>query len=392
MAFSPAVEAFLKKNNKAEDPLDVFLRVLLRDKKKAFKFIELLMDDKLSQNDNAVAIEESFKTREDFLLWYYNYYMDFYPLWFRYKWDKGDIEDCVKMLPTITPWAFEDKSPTKDIGEIPKDFGTKEDFLNLIDKLVESQAVTDFRRIKDMEVHEPDSLLSDKQKNQKRNVDNLAEKTKVVKRLLKEQMAHDFIVEVNTKKFRIHPLFNPVSNKIVVRVQTPNRHKYIIKFSQDNIKQIQTDAMRKSHENQLIRADSPYSNAMLDFYLKLNNCPMAPQILYYNFVYDVVLYRETNATTFRFPNRKHTYKNPVDFNKNIVPAISKLGVYINDIRDSNFLQCKSPRTPQLIDAGHVTYANILNPGLPGYVMNIGNLCGKDAIIHFGALYLWKEKR
>ena len=56
MAFSPAVEAFLKKNNKAEDPLDVFLRVLLRDKKKAFKFIELLMDDNLSQNDNAVAI------------------------------------------------------------------------------------------------------------------------------------------------------------------------------------------------------------------------------------------------------------------------------------------------------------------------------------------------
>lgn len=389
MSFSKKVQDFIQKNNQQNRPIHVFLKSLSKEKHKFGQLVHILQTDKAWQNENIIEIEKSFETREEFLNWYYTY-LDYYTLWFRNFWEKASIEQCIGLLPCITPWAFEAKSITKEIGSIPSDFSSKEVFLSLVDKLLESQAVLNFRRIKDLEVCNPEALLSSKQKTKKRNVDHLAEKTKVVKKLLKQEMEHDFTVEINTIKFRIKPLFNPLSNKIVFRLQTPNRHKYILKVSPDNTRQIQSDALRKAHENQLIRADSPYSNALMDFYLKFNKCPMAADIQYYNFIYDVALYRENNTTVYRFPNKKHTYKNLVEFNKKIIPEISRWGIYLNDVRDANFLQLKKTNTVQLIDTGHATYANPLNPGLPGYTMTIGNLSGREAITHFGALYIWKE--
>ncbi len=386
---SKKIEQFIKRNNPEKLDLMGWLKAMPKmEKRKRYKFIGLIIGDKTNMRENFFAFCSAFEKRSDFVNWYYAY-LDVYSEWFKEFFAKESIEKCLSLIPTITPWAFERKCPAREIGTVPESFGSKENFLSLLDRILESEAIADFKKIKNLEITAPEALLSDKQKAHKKS-DSLVEKTKVVRRLLKEKMQHSFKIVVQSQSFLIEPLFNPLSNKVVLRITAPDKLEYILKLSHTNSKIILDDAARKNHENQLIRADSPYANAMVDFYLKWNNCPMASDVLYYNFTYDAVLYAEHKSKAYRFAGGKHNYTNLLKFNSEVSTPISDLGIYINDLREANFVVDKQTNQIMLIDSGHITYAEPLNPGCPEYTLTMGNLSGRDAVSHFGVMMLWNK--
>jgi len=386
---SRQLENFIVRNNPEKQPLSAFLKRLPKmEKRKRFRFMDILFKEKLFMNENAVAFCKAFENKSDFIGWYYAY-LDLYAAWFKEQVKKKDILKCLEIIPSLTPWFFEKKCPQKEIGAVPACLGKKENFLTLLDRILESESINNYKKIKDLEITAPTEILSSKQKKGQK-VDDLIEKTKVLKKLLKEKMEHSFKITVVGKTFTIQPLFNPLSNKVVLRIVSPDKKKFILKISHTNEKIILNDTQRKNHENQLIRADSPYSNAVIDFYLKQNGCPMGTNVLYYNFVYDAVLYEEVDGKTYHFPDKKHIYRNVLEFNRHVATPLSRLGIYINDLREENFRIDKKTGDLKLIDAGHITYAQLLNPGMPEYTFTLGNLCGRDCVSHLGALQAWTE--
>ena len=271
------------------------------------------------------------------------------------------------------------------MGELPSLFGKRADFQKFCECLLKSPAFKAFARVKDLELKEK------LQKNKNYKKDMLVEKQKKVTALLKEKMGETFSIKCGKTKFDIHPLFNPFSNKVVLRLITQDKEKYILKISPYNNPYITKDIERKTHENQLIRADSPYSNACVDFYLKYNNCKATAEVLYYDFIYDAVLYKERDCKAYRYPNKMKVYKDVMKFNLTEMKCVSDLGLYLNDVREENLLVNKKTNTVELIDSGHMSYINPLNPGVPGYTYTLGNLCGRDSIGHFAVVMTWMKQ-
>ena len=134
-----------------------------------------------------------------------------------------------------------------------------------------------------------------------------------------------------------------------------------------------------------IRADSTYSDALLEFYLKLSGCPHAPNILYYHFNHEVALYQADEGICFHQGKNQKKYLDFYSFNTKIIPDSVRLGVYVNDINPGNFLISSRDKAVKIIDIGHATFANPLTPGVPGLTFTLGNLCGQDFISVNGVL-------
>ena len=383
--FSSKVQKFIDKNKLSQKDEVSFLSQLHKlPKAKRFRFMDILFSEKQELQANFHQAVSVFASTKAFTDWYFNVYLKVYSEWFMAQFSKNSIEKCLELIPCITPWTFEKKCPDLEIGKVPDSFGTKDTLLLLIDKILMSDAVINFKKIKDLEITAPETLLSKKQLAGQK-ADALAEKTKVLKKLLKENMDHSFHIKIQDLTFSIHPLFNPLSNKLAVRIKTPDKKNFILKVSLTTQRTFLTDEARKAHENQLLRADSPYSNALVDFYLKFNHSPMVADIQYYNFNYDAVLYGETKGKNYRFPNHKRIYPNILDFNMTQTKEISDLGLFINDVNEPNFIVSSKTKMPILIDSGHISYVNPLNPGHPGITFTLGNLSGRDSVCHFGVL-------
>lgn len=372
----------LNETNKAE--LAVKLQTVIKaHKKQRMGFMDALMADKKKLNMYFRRFYESFGKREDFELWYYEYLL-MYSEWFRQTFAEADKEKVLALVPNISPWAFEGRFDDREMGKLPELFGTRADFQKFCERLIKSQAFKAFAQVKDLEVQESLPQTTNHKK------DLLKEKQKRVTALLKEKMGNGFTMKCAKTSFKIQPMFNPFANKVVLRLTAKNDDKYILKISPYNNPKITTDEARKAHENQLIRADSPYSNACVDFYLKYNNCAGGANILYYDFVYDAVLYKEDDCNAYHYPNREKVCKKPLQFNLTEVKCISDLGLYLNDVREENLLINKQSKNVELIDSGHMSYLSPLNPGCPGYTITMGNLCGRDSIGHFGVMMSWKK--
>ena len=91
---------------------------------------------------------------------------------------------------------------------------------------------------------------------------------------------------------------------------------------------------------------------MLEFYLKLNRCPHAPQILYYNYDYDTALYAEEKGEMLTFDDKPFYFHEFFEFNGKMLKDANKLGVYANDINYGNFLLSAADGQLKIIDIGH----------------------------------------
>ena len=372
-----------KKTGKGKKTKEFLTAILKASKKQRLQFIDDLMRDKSKLNGCLEQFMSSFAARRDFCNWYYDYLL-VYSEWFRHKFESGNVKDVLAMIPCISPWAFEGKCQAREMGELPQVLGKRKDFQKFCKDLLNSRAFKAFAKVKDMELQE--SLQ--KEKNHKKDL--LLAKQKKVTALLQENMGKDFSLKCGKCNLLIQPMFNPFSNKVVLRLTAGNGDKYILKISPYNNPKITTDKERKAHENQLIRADSPYSNACVDFYLKYNNCAAAANILYYDFIYDAVLYKEDDCKAYHYPNRAKVCRDVIEFNLSELKGVTDLGLYLNDVREENLLVDKKTGEIKLIDSGHMSYISPLNPGCPGYTYTMGNLCGRESLGHFGAVMTWKK--
>ncbi|MBR2034394.1 MAG: hypothetical protein IKA03_06975 [Alphaproteobacteria bacterium] len=373
------IDELIREKNLAEK----LCEIIAGNKRQRSDFISSLMNKKQELNNLFGIFANAFANKEDFCNWYYDYLYVYYE-WFRKYFEEESIDNVLAMVPTISPWAFEAKCKQREMGQLPGLFGTRNDFQKFCDKLIKSSAFKAFKKVKDLELNESLKPVKNHAK------DPLKEKQKAVMALLKDKMGNDFSLKCGKVKFDIHPMFNPFSNKVVLRLVAENGDKFILKISPYNNSAITSDIERKSHENQLIRADSPYTNACVDFYLKYNGCSAVADILYYDFVYDAVLYKENDSKTYKYPNRIKEYKNTLKFNLEEIKCITDLGLFLNDVREENLLINKATKQIQLIDSGHMSYISPLNPGCPGYTITMGNLCGRDTIGHFGLMMSWMK--
>lgn len=292
------------------------------------------------------------KAHELFNSWYYDEKYGYRKAYERYYnediWANAQyFMDLVKQSPNVSTWALKcfckEKNTEPILGVLPEYIGTRKDFTNLINEL----------------------------KIWHKNACKLKEKTKN-----KTVFDIPFEININNKTYNMKCLTRGHSPKLkfIFTINNNPEETYVIKFAPyDAIGN--TDRSNKFRENQAIRPDMPYVDSMVDFYLKLNNCPNAADILYFDYNVQASLYKATKGEhpvfTEEFECNIHNFRN-------YKPSadIYKLGVELNDIYHTNFIVdengiCKA------IDTGHAKYNNIFRPLVIGKNIALANMCGRE---------------
>lgn len=281
-----------------------------------------------------------------FWTWYYDEISGYRAAYDRYFneeiWDKATcLTDLVKQSPNLYTAAFRkfvrDKGVEPVLGELPSEFGDRTTFANLIKNLKTLNKDKNFRAT------------------------NLSQQD---------------LITVDGRNFNVQKIGIGHSAKLKYRIvpqENPNS-SYILKFAPyDTIGN--TDRSRKFRDNQALRPDMPYTDSLIDFYLKENNCPNAPDIKYFDYEAQAVLYKETYGNE---PEFSESFKlNLYRFKKEgPLSDVYKLGVQLNDIWKTNFL-IDANGVYKCIDTGHAKFDNIFRPLVSGKHFALANVCGRE---------------
>lgn len=375
-AFSKTLQTWIDKFILSKEPLPIFFKRALKDAAMSQQFLGLIVRNPRENKANFLAIRSAFAKKQDFLDWFYgkNGFVTFYETYMREQMRKAQkLEDILQIIPNFAPWALEMQFGSKfKIGQIPEEFTNEKDFLALVEQISKSECLKHYAQIKSLE-RSYDLFVKVYPSAKKIDWFNVFERGDFLRNLLKQKCGQPFKVEQAGKQFTVEFLANPHTNKAVFKITTQNGKLFILKMLPYNFVNITSDRMRKEHENQSLRADSTYSNSLLEFYLKLNGCPHAPKICCYYYAYEVALYEAETGELFgctadsNFPS----------FNAMYVKDANQLGVYVNDIWLGNFIKSSTDGQIKIIDIGHASFSNPLTPGVPGLTFAFGNLCGRD---------------
>ena len=270
-------------------------------------------------------------------------YRGAYKVYYDKFWNNAsDLLEIIKQSPNINPDALQTKA--KDLGvncvlgNIPKDFSTENDFHLIMNSL------------------------------RKLSID-------ISKKNTKNYKINDnwFELNINGQKYYTERIDkgHSTKEKYKIKLAKPNSKTYIIKFFPYNIKG-NSEKSIQIRDSQMLRADSPYMNAMVDFYLKENGCKNSAEIKYFDYEEQAVLYEMTNGK-----NPSIEFSNAYNFNnENKLKDISDLGIIINDIYYTNLIETKDG-TIKLIDSGHANYNSLFRPMVIGKHITLGNLCGRE---------------
>lgn len=307
-------------------------------------------------------------------------YGDAYDAFIHQKWNKAKcVEDVLRIVPNFSPWALKDRFGIITLGKVPADFGGQKDYLKLLEKILVSKVVQEYKKIKALE-NNLKEFATAYPEIKKIDWYNMTERTRFLSKLLHQATATPFSIQNARHKYTVRFLCNPFSCKMVFEV-VAGKQKYILKMAVNPVLDISSDDKRKEAENQAIRADSPYSNALMEFYLKLNKCPHVCDIQHYTSQYEAVLYKEEKGIPFISPHKKWDF---YDLNNKLLKDMNRLGIYINDVSLANFIVAPNG-TLKVIDIGHASFANPMTQGIPGLTFTFGNLSGQDYLTHFGVM-------
>lgn len=376
--------SFVLSEQKANESLKQVLTRILKSKTLQNVFFDTILKNPRYNKSAYRFFLSGFSTLTARRKWYQSYVKS-YSQYVNQVFKKAEkIEDVVQMFPNFSPWSLEQRFSDIKMGQVPDIFGSEASFLSFVAQINKSTAVRNFKMIKKLECSLPEFT---KAFPAVKKIDwfNFSKRSVFLRKLLKEKCAKPFTIVVNQKKFKINFLCNPFSCKMVFLITDPTGKEFILKSLPYTFLNIRNDRVRKEHENMAIRADSTYSNAMLEFYLKLNQCDHVADILYYNFKHEIVLYAVESGMPFHIDENKNKFLDFYSFNTKIVPDAVRLGVYINDINEGNFIRSSQDNKIKIIDIGHATFANPLTPGIPGLTFTLGNLCGQDYMSINGVL-------
>lgn len=159
---------------------------------------------------------------------------------------------------------------------------------------------------------------------------------------------------------------------------TANKRNYIIKmdrfYPEDKLTlQCNPYYSRIAKESKLLRGDSVYADACLDYYLQLNECKHNAKLLYYDFQKNASIYEYVDGEEIS-DKEKLGLVGQIQAN-NLFSDVNNLGIYLNDIGTS--LNCYQDKfgNPKLIDVGHAEYLDLLKPGGRDLTFELSNLCG-----------------
>ncbi|MBP5160970.1 MAG: hypothetical protein ILP11_02865 [Alphaproteobacteria bacterium] len=372
--FPAPVADFVAQNKlSGETDKSFFMRVVSRPKL-CEDFLKIIFQNPRDNRAVFKAVRALFKTSAEKLR-FLNKYNEVYGKYFSKVWKKAKApEDVVKLRPNLTPWALEGKFGDFSLGTVPKEFGSTADFYAFVHAVRNSSAMKNYKQIKRLEAH-PKELKATYAAFRKIDFGSIGQKKKALTEVLLQKCGRPFKVTMAGRVFQVRFLCNPFSHKAVFSVATTEGKKYILKMLPYNFVKVTSDRVRKEHENMALRGDSTYADALLEFYLKLNQCPHAPLICFYNFKQEVALYEVAKSTPCVLKNKKADVRAMYDFNVKRVADANALGVYINDVVADNFVQ--TARGVKIIDIGHASFYMPLMPDVPGLTCHLGNLCGKD---------------
>jgi len=356
-------------------------------KKNPNKILPIILNELRTSQSDLKYILDSFADKDSGMKWYYSEngylrkYTDYVYGLFN---DAKSPEEMVKYLPIIAPWTYARSFETTDMGTVPTSFANKEILNKLIEKIIDSKALKVLKSIKDYD-HDVKKLHKDYPEYKNSNFNCFFEKGRILREIISKKIEKNMSIKVSGYEFIVEPMCNPFTNKVVFKVTALSDNKlFILKISPNNIKEIKSDYEAKSKENQMLRGDSPYLNAIVDFYLKFNKCENASNIVYYNYDYDFVLYEADDGVSPEFNDEERF--NLYEFNNKHLSDCNKLGIFMNDVDNGNFLQSKTGKLT-VIDSGHVSYSNAANPGVVGNTINLSNLCGRSLISTFGSYFI-----
>lgn len=355
-----------------EEISDRFIKEILDNINISRSFIKLLRDV-ISNDLEYKKLVEVWLNDEK-----YGYKMAFSRFYIDYFNNAKNLEDIVKISPNISPWhliAKADELGLKDVvfGKVPQEFGGSiEKFRNIIHTIKESDFFKSYVLAKNADADKDECKKIAKSLNLKTS-DTMGILTEINKRL--EEKTKEFYID----DLLIKPIVKSFSSKIVF-VITAKDQKYILKldpYAIDNLKI--SDRVRKFRENYYLRSDMPYTNALVNFYLKENNSINSSNIIFYDMLTDANLYEMTVDSGNHLKLDEDIYTNLalLKYSEEF-EELYDLGINLNDITTGNFIINKN-KNPILIDVGHVEFYHILRPMVCGYNFVLGNLCGRQVM-------------
>lgn len=334
------IKNFLFSTLKGEDTRNSFIKEITKDPRQSKNIVKLLTT-KLGGKVN-------------FLKWYFaeDGYVENYEKYLESRYTNlSTIDDLIKIQPNWGYWALERKKCRLD------GLGYNED------NLMRDQKV-------DFDFGTVPSLFKNKEK-----FTQLVESLKTFP--FGEQNASKWLGDTYVIVSQLKG--GDKSAKNIYKVTDPNNRerKYIIKMDRFYPEDITSSNPYKScsaKEAKLIKGDSIYTDACLDYYLQLNGCNDNAKLLYYNFAKNAAIYEYIDGSETNQTKRNEEFIEQLLAN-NLFPDVNNLGIYLNDIGPS-FNCCKDKSgNMRIIDIGHAEYLDLLKPGSKNLTYECSNLCG-----------------
>lgn len=402
-----------------------FLFEITKNKELSKSFIEEITHDPLKADENLAKLLGLFNNNINaFKAWYYHQdgYQRAYERYFKqeiFENDKVSVEDMVKISPNLMIETLKLKSlrttGSQDftIGKLPEEIGTTEDFRVLTQAIRDSQLVKEFVEFRDF--MEDLDAFSAKYPEAKKNAVNPARfakdflkakiseyrkaETEAEKAALEKQvpflrLMQPTTVEVNGKKYTYSPILRPYSTKLLFALDPEGaKNRYFVTMEMFNPTE-KTCKNAADKENSAMRPDSPYLNAVVDYYLRSNGCENVPEMIYYDYGANAVIRPFINGTHTKPAGR--TDKLGVVFEntalKKELKPLADRGIFITDCFFENFMKEESTGKILIVDNGHAKYSNALRPGVKMIHMGFADLYGRDFVSLDASLQRAKENK
>lgn len=344
---------YLKKSTHSSEDTYAFLSELTSDKLTSKKFINELVSDPTKSADNVKLLESKLGSKKLFLKWYYSKsgYQQSYESYLKDFYSKANsIEELVKFQPNWGYWALERKKCALDgnsyradelmtnrnanftIGQLPSEFSNSGQYKQLVQKM----------------------------KTLEFGIKN-----------------YDYYL--NNNKFNITQLDGgDLSCKNIYKIVVNNDKKYIIKidrfYPEDNLGYNDNPyILRVAKEARLVRGDSIFVNACLDYYLQANGCKNNAKINYYDFDTDSALYDYVDLNKTNQANNFDSI--PEICMNSLLKPMRALGIYPVDIGMNFNFATDANNNTKLLDLGHAELLDALKPGARLLTIDTPNLCG-----------------
>jgi len=314
---------FIEKKNLNPSETRNLLEHIISDKELSKSFITEITAEPRKSAGITKTLVNKLGGKSNFSDWYYSKkgYKQAYQTYTENKVEKAKApEELLKISPNWSYWAFSDKFG-KDFtfGELPKDFQGVENYRELVKQLLNNNANIENQELK--------GGASGKR---------------------------SFSLKVGNKKY-------------VLKAQ--NDFLVYSEGLRNAVKQdpwLEDTFLNNYKENEAMKSDSCFLNAMIDGYLNLNNCDNAIKMHFFDAKTGSVLYEYAEG---------EKYKGDLNIlNVNgVLPDLNKLGIVYNDVSTDN-LKVKDDKI-KIIDSGESTFIDVLKPTVPNYQFELPNWSG-----------------